>query len=300
MLAFMPFSCLHDKPHDHDRFWFGEVCGGVRGLYFGLTQLIEHPAGHPGSAKNAPYLYEFRSLTLNVPEYLNWLVRRLTEKNDLEGPPVKLVRITKLASLHTAAYLVPDANLIINATGLGSQDLLETQDKGVYPIRGQTVVVSAPRFRNVETARCWTKIVNGESTYIIPRARTGHVILGGTFDVRQSDCMIPDAKVTERIIRDSVELAPELLPEGVDAMAPDAWKHAKVLRVNTGLRPAREGGARVELDSTPIRGPRHQVGVIHAYGIGPAGYQASYGIAQEVVQFAEEWERNQQQLSARL
>ena len=93
----MPFSCLHDKPHDHDRFWFGEVCGGVRGLHFGLTQLIEHPAGHPGSAKDAPYLYEFRSLTLNVPEYLNWLVRRLTEKNDLEGPPAKLVRITKLA-----------------------------------------------------------------------------------------------------------------------------------------------------------------------------------------------------------
>lgn len=64
---------------------------------------------------------------------------------------------------------------------------------------------------------------------------------------------------------------------------------------NVGLRPARHGGARLELEEKTLSNkklllsPSHvkpvkegkKVAVLHAYGIGPAGYQASIGMAQE-------------------
>lgn len=205
-------------------------------------------------------------------------------------PPARLIRVSTLPSLQSAAALVPDASLVVNATGLGSQDMPEASESLAYPIRGQTVLVHAPRFRDMDTAHCISKIGSGGASYVIPRARSGFVILGGTFHARVSNPLTPDPAVTERILKDAVLLAPELLPENVDAHDPNAWKSVEVVGVNIGVRPAREGGARVELDSKPVYVGHRPVGVIHAYGIGPAGYQASHGIAAEVCDLAEKWE----------
>jgi len=46
-----------------------------------------------------------------------------------------------------------------------------------------------------------------------------------------------------------------------------------IVRVGVGLRPYRNGGARIELEN--ING----VKVVHNYGAGGFGYQASYGMA---------------------
>ena len=79
-------------------------------------------------------------------------------------------------------------------------------------------------------------------------------------------------------------------PEHVRADDADAWKSLDVVGVNIGVRPARAGGARVALDEQPLEMHGRRVGVIHAYGIGPAGYQASHGIAAEVCEWADRWE----------
>ena len=59
----------------------------------------------------------------------------------------------------------------------------------------------------------------------------------------------------------------------------------EVSGVQVGLRPGREGGARVEKE---VRGG---ICVVHAYGHGGAGYQNSIGIAEDVVALIHESER---------
>lgn len=241
-------------------------------------------------------MYEFRSFGLNVPRYTKWLVQRLSEPHkDLPSPPVRFVR-GYVPSLKMAAGLVPGASVVINASGLGSKSLEDVQDDKVYPIRGQTVMVYAPRFRDPKYARCYSRITQSGATYVIPRARSGQVILGGTFDAHKSNPLVSDAETTERILKEATELAPELLPEYVDPSDPTGWVTLDVIRNNVGVRPAREGGARVELDK-PLDLNGRQVGVVHAYGIGmwhtnvgPAGYQSSYGIAAEVGSLVGQWQ----------
>lgn len=93
----------------------------------------------------------------------------------------------------------------------------------------------------------------------------------------------------------------------------------KILRHNVGLRPARTGGARVEketvnlpsktpwgvvgplavplnpdgmsvddIDHRPKKDEAKNLKVVHAYGFGPAGYQESWGAAEDVVRLVEE------------
>lgn len=54
-------------------------------------------------------------------------------------------------------------------------------------------------------------------------------------------------------------------------------EHLDIIRHGVGLRPAREGGTRIE--SEKING----VWVVHNYGHAGYGYQASYGCAQVAV-----------------
>lgn len=54
-------------------------------------------------------------------------------------------------------------------------------------------------------------------------------------------------------------------------------EHLDIIRHGVGLRPAREGGARIEKEK--ING----VWVVHNYGHGGAGYQSSYGCAQAAI-----------------
>lgn len=116
--------------------------------------------------------------------------------------------------------------------------------------------------------------------------------------------------VAQRIFQRCAEVAPSLKDSGV----------TKILRHQVGLRPAREGGARVEAEVVkfPLRSthnlvPWDPVGleggsmkVVHAYGFGwvsccninattadsfrcsAGGYQASWGVAADVLTLAKE------------
>lgn len=54
-----------------------------------------------------------------------------------------------------------------------------------------------------------------------------------------------------------------------------------------GLRPSREGGARVEREEISIGGGEKRV-VVHNYGAGGTGYQAGFGMALEAVKSVED------------
>lgn len=120
--------------------------------------------------------------------------------------------------------------------------------------------------------------------YIIPRpGPEGHVVLGGVYQ-KDNWSTLPDLKEAERILKDCYNLAPELAgPNG------KSWKDIEIISHNVGLRPAREGEPRLEIEEREVgtganrgngyevapkfgcEGERRKVAVVHAYGIGSAG-----------------------------
>jgi D-amino-acid oxidase len=74
----------------------------------------------------------------------------------------------------------------------------------------------------------------------------------------------------------------------------------EILRHNVGLRPARVSGARVESEEVSLPLPdsvllprsrdhtRRQVTLVHAYGLGPAGFQASWGVGEHVADLVDQ------------
>lgn len=111
----------------------------------------------------------------------------------------------------------------------------------------------------------------GAITYIIPRpSPSGSVLLGGTYQVGNWDTSI-DLHTAASILEQCGKLEPSLL---------DAASSARVVSHNVGLRPAREGGPRVEQQvvdlpiKNALRGPQQsgdEMGVmrlVHAYGFG--------------------------------
>lgn len=74
-----------------------------------------------------------------------------------------------------------------------------------------------------------------------------------------------------------------------------------VLRHNVGLRPSRDGAPRLEAERVVIpsrdlnpfakltfQGKRRAGTVVHAYGVGPAGFQMSWGVGKEVAELVDE------------
>jgi len=188
----------------------------------------------------------------------------------------------------------PSAKAIFNCTGLGSYHLKGVEDKLLYPTRGQVMLVENPRepmTRQYEQAgpikvgekakapltRMYFRSpqrVNKDTTYVFPRLPGGGVILGGC-RVDNDWSGDVDLDFAEDIRRRCCVLAPELgKPEDL-----------KVLAHGVGLRPSRKGGARVErtvLDGAVL---------IHNYGAGGAGYQASWGMAKTAVDLLEQSSR---------
>lgn len=110
-------------------------------------------------------------------------------------------------------------------------------------------------------------------TYIIPRPMSdGTVILGGFM---QKGNWSPDVneQESESISQRTGELLPSLLLDG----------ELEIIRAAVGLRPSREGGARVEQERiSPGRL------VVHNYGAGGTGFQAGMGLAVDAVNLAAE------------
>jgi len=110
---------------------------------------------------------------------------------------------------------------------------------------------------------------------MIPRpSPEGQVLLGGTFQPNNWDVSL-DMPTARGILERCTALAPEL-----------ANDETRVLAHNVGLRPARKGGPRVETEWVDASSKGKTL-VVHAYGFGPAGYQNSWGAAEEVVELIE-------------
>jgi len=159
-----------------------------------------------------------------------------------------------------------DTKAVFNCTGIGAYSLKGVEDKLIYPTRGQVMLVENPKTPMERMYFRSPQRVNKDTTYVFPRNPGGGVILGGCrFDNEWSGEV--DLEFAEDIKRRCCELAPELgKPEDL-----------KVIQHGVGLRPSRKGGPRLE---------KEEIGktiVIHNYGAGGTGYQASWGMAKDAV-----------------
>ncbi|OCB85621.1 FAD dependent oxidoreductase [Sanghuangporus baumii] len=225
-------------------------------VMFRLIPEAELPDGYKAG-------YAFTTVSLKPAVYLKWLRDELAKRGT--------VFVHKhVASIEEAAALSGPGSIVVNATGLGSKSLLGVEDPDVYPIRGQTILVDAPLVKEFLAIGSTQKFkLDYETTYIIPRP-DGTCILGGTYQEDDYDLAV-NHDIAKRIYERCTTLEPRL----------HVSQGAKILSLNVGLRPARRGGPRVELETIqlPLKNDlvphyrdglrtEREVQVIHAYGLG--------------------------------
>ncbi|KAF9486248.1 D-amino-acid oxidase [Pholiota conissans] len=228
----------------------------------------------------------FTTVTIDVPIYLNYLLMRFCAQGGrvLRGSIQHINQLleggTRLFPGGGAHDPLPEA--VIVCIGLGARFLGGIEDKKMYPIRGQTVLIRAPwvRFGRTETLGV------GASTYIIPR-RSSDVIVGGT-KVANDWYPVSRPEITLDILKRGLLLCPELAPPEIRAIRgprlEDVLPH--VVGEGCGLRPAREGGIRLEVewvDGEPVH-REGKIPLVHNYGHGGYGYQSSWGCADKVLE----------------
>lgn len=212
----------------------------------------------------------FTSVCINTAIYLPWLVSQCLKNGVIFKRAIfKHISDAAAPGVH---HSDTKADLVVNCTGLGSRVLGGVEDKLVHPARGQIVVV-----RNTAP---WMFSVSGtddgedEACYIMTRAAGGGTVLGGCYQKNSWDSQ-PDPNLAVRIMERCVRACPELTGgKGID--------HLDIIRHGVGLRPAREGGARIE------RQELDGVHLVHLYGTGGAGYQSSYGCSLAAVKLVQE------------
>ena len=209
----------------------------------------------------------YQSFLIDTPHYLKWLVRQLKDRS---GVPVE--RVPTLRHFHDVFREPYNASLAFNCTGLASGSIPGIADSAMYPIRGQVVVVKDVSDVGATIMRHSPSSI----TYIIPRPYTNSVVLGGCYQERNGsgDSL---GEESASILERTNALHPNLtLGRGVE--------HFDVMREAVGLRPGRDGGARIEREIVHVGGKKKTI--VHNYGAAGVGYQSSYGMAKAAVQAA--------------
>jgi D-amino-acid oxidase len=202
--------------------------------------------------------YRFVVPLVEMPVHLPWLLERFVSSGGvLQEHAVRSFR-------EAAAY----GDVVVNCTGLKARELCEAETG--YPVRGEVVRVSNPSL---------TVSVRDEEnpkgrTYVHPRARD--CVLGGTSEPGEWDTT-PHPASAAAIVERCTEVVPELA-------------RAEILEHHVGLRPARSGGVRLELDAY---GVDSTVPLVHNYGHSGAGVTLSWGCAEEVADLVKQAERRQ-------
>lgn len=214
---------------------------------------------------------EFTSVCLNTAVYLPWLVGQCRRLGVVFKRGV-LKHVCDAVKYGKGKEQAEGNVVVVNCSGLQACRLGGVMDQDVYPARGQTVIVR----NEVEPMIALSGTADGEDElcYTMTRAAGGGTIIGGSYQKGNWEAN-PDMNLAIRIMKRAVEIQPELAGgrgiEGLD-----------IIRHGVGLRPARNGGVRIE--SEVIQG----VTVVHNYGHAGWGYQGSYGCAERVVELVNE------------
>ena len=260
--------------------WFKKVVPNVSEPRFGQCLPVLGKASTADAENNqfrvlpakegADSATSFMSVCINTALYLPWLVSQCL-RNGVVFKRKVVIHISDAKAI-VCKPLIGPPDLIVNCTGLGANKLGGVEDKTVMPVRGQVVVVRNESLKIIGTSG--TDDGDDETCYVMTRAAGGGTILGGSYQKGDSNSQI-DSNLATRIMKRAVEVCPELTGgKGIE--------HLDVVRHSVGIRPLRLAGTRVEKEM--IDG----CWVVHNYGAGGAGYQQSYGCAQDAVKLVRE------------
>ncbi|KAF5390090.1 hypothetical protein D9757_003868 [Collybiopsis confluens] len=186
-----------------------------------ITENDEHPCSFmpdfrqlqegelvPGAVQG----FTFTTVTFDIPRYLPYLLSRFLAAG---GAIVRGAVGHIQPLLEGGAGLFPDSSsrlsppdAVILCVGIGARFLGGIEDKDMYPVRGQTVLLNAPWVKEMPIL---VDIEGDIFPYIIPR-KGGHVIVGGTFH-RDDWYPRPRPEITEHILAKALKLWPELAPQ---------------------------------------------------------------------------------------
>lgn len=259
---------------DTGKIWYDKMVGGIRPV-----------TKENGLPEGAGFGFEIDTFVLDTGAYLPWCVfpsfpshASGSHHHDLSPPNINdrlqaeclkagiTFRRKILTDIKEPFQWFPSARAIFNCTALGSYHLLGVEDHALYPTLGQVMLVESPA---VPIGKMYFRSparTHSDTTYVFPRGDNRGVILGG--------CRIDgvwEGKVEEERAEDIKRRCCELCP------ALGKPEDLKVIKHGLGLRPSRKGGARIQKE---VIGGRT---VVHNYGAGGAGYQASWGMAKEAV-----------------
>jgi glycine/D-amino acid oxidase-like deaminating enzyme len=247
----------------------------------------------PGAVEGATYT----TVNIDTPRYLIYLLSRFRSNGGtIFRSPVQ--SIEELARGETQVYPlhgesgklvgipVPQTikvDAVIACIGISARYFGGVNDKNIVSIRGQTVTLRAPWVKAGKSVAGET----GAFIYIIPRP-SGDIIVGGTREVDDWHPM-PRAPTTRKILEDGLALCPELAPPEVTAVRKPTLNDVLPLVVDEscGLRPARNGGIRLEVQWILRESTGESVPVVFNYGHGGYGYQTSWGSAEKAVELLE-------------
>lgn len=153
--------------------------------------------------------------------------------------------------------LATDYPIIVNCSGMGSRELAE--DTGLYPVRGQTVIIDAPDIQEGYSD-------DEAFTYIY--IRNDGVLLGGVKQSEMSSDEIDPATREDIIAR----------CRAVDARV----SNRSIIKETVGFRPTRNT---VRLEAEQLS---EDCLLIHNYGHGGTGFTLSWGCAENVLQLVQE------------
>lgn len=127
--------------------------------------VIQYQSAQTGLVEGAVLGTSFTTVSIDTPAYLPYLLARFLAK----GGSIIRSSLQHISQVLEGALTPFKPDGLVVCAGIGARFLGGVEDKDVYPIRGQTVLIRAP----------WVKfgrnmIGTDEVTYIIPR-RSGDV-----------------------------------------------------------------------------------------------------------------------------
>ncbi|KAI0385677.1 hypothetical protein F5Y04DRAFT_244410 [Hypomontagnella monticulosa] len=202
--------------------------------------------------------FEYETFAIWPVRYLEYLYGLCRERS-VECRTAKVDSLAEVFSLEGLGNAIG----LVNCTGVAAAKLVP--DPLVFPVKGQTVVVSGL------AERVATRCGDGWEAIVIPWPGTNKTMLGGS-KIANDWSTDPDEQLTQIILDRCKPIAPELLNRDGEF---------EVLQVRVGLRPARHGGPRMELEHYQDKF------ICHAYGHYSAGYEGSVGISREILGLVE-------------
>ncbi|KAI0322962.1 D-aspartate oxidase [Amylostereum chailletii] len=246
------------------------------------------PAAALSRVPNVISAVSLTALGINTPVYLPYLLSRFLASG---GTVIRasVQHINQVLEGGVGGFTGDRAaenkvDALVVCVGLGARTLGGVEDKAVYPVRGQTVILRAPWVQ----AGISLVSESGSKTYIIPR-RGGHVVVGGT-RVANDWYPAPRPETALDILQRGLDLCPDLAPPDIRAQRAATIEDLRPLIVEEGcgLRPAREGGIRLESEWADVPGSMgSKIPIIYNYGHGGYGFQTSWGSASIAVDLLE-------------